>query len=175
MKLSIINAHTLNRHDKRFYISFYLICLNIFFIEYILLNMFILKQIFSFWGCTASGGVSVPCIYTHARRELATLRDSGLSCCYVFRALINSLFLDSARALWASFCFRSPNQGQTLQRPLLHASTQGTCQWKRCVLYVNWERAVLREVTLYRNTRTVLTVIVVSLIPFVQQLLVGTC
>ena len=34
------------------------------------------------------------------------LRSLFLYLCYVFRALINSLYVDSARAPWASFCFR---------------------------------------------------------------------
>ena len=34
------------------------------------------------------------------------LRSSLLDLCHVFRAVINSLGVDSTRALWASFCFR---------------------------------------------------------------------
>ena len=70
-------------------------------------------------GCT-SGGVYGPCIYTEdvplvEFMDLVFTRMPGESyrrrlislsyVCYVFRALINSL--DSAQALWASFCFRA--------------------------------------------------------------------
>ena len=52
--------------------------------------------------CT-SGGVYVPCIYTHAKR--VTVSDSGLCCCTCVTYL-ERLCVDSARALWDSICFR---------------------------------------------------------------------
>ena len=54
-----------------------------------------------------SGGVNVPCIYTHARWEL-TVGDSGLSCCtcvmyfrcYLTPLLVDSWFQRAWRARW---------------------------------------------------------------------------
>ena len=72
------------------------------------------------WGCT-SGGVYLHCIYTHARSELhklhqrytharwVTVGDSGRWCCTCvtyFERQLTPLCVDSARALWASVCFR---------------------------------------------------------------------
>ena len=55
------------------------------------------------WGC-ASGAVYVPCVYSHARSALP------LSLCvYVWRPgerWSAPLFVVSAQAPWASFCFR---------------------------------------------------------------------
>jgi len=52
-------------------------------------------------------GVFVPCIYTHAC--WVTTDNSGLCCCICityFQCDLTPLCVDSAWALWASFCFR---------------------------------------------------------------------
>ena len=57
--------------------------------------------------CT-SGGVSIPCIYTHARREFSRrLRSLLLYLCYVFRALINAL----CAIFWMQFGSELSHQG----------------------------------------------------------------
>ena len=56
--------------------------------------------------CT-SGGVYLPCIYT--QMYLVFTRNSGLCCCACvtsFGRFLTPLCVHSARALWASFCFR---------------------------------------------------------------------
>ena len=80
-------------------------------------------------GESYSGAVYVPCIYTNTRWELlwmylwcslctlylhacqvrVTVGDSDLCCCACvtyFECWLTPLSVDSARALWASFCFR---------------------------------------------------------------------
>ena len=56
--------------------------------------------------CKYSGGVDVPCTYTQVR---VTVGDPGLCCCTCvafFVRELTPLFVDSARAPWALFCFR---------------------------------------------------------------------
>ena len=79
------------------------------------------------WGCTF-GGVYVPCIYSHARRNWITVagRFSSLLCsCDIFRSLVNSLHLKVFVVLNQSE--RSVIRTKTLKGRLPHRNQHHFC------------------------------------------------
>ena len=61
-------------------------------------------------------------LYLPARQVRFTIGDSGLCCCTCvtyFECKLTPLLVDSARALWASFCFRFISFAQILSPPFI--------------------------------------------------------
>ena len=88
------------------------------------LKMYLWRSLCTMYLKCTSGGVNVPCIYTHAMWELPKATQGFVLC-------LTPLCVDSARALWASFCFRFV----TLSTPTVRSRSLITSKYKVSLYY----------------------------------------